>query len=305
VLDIVPAGTCTPGSPHDWSDALEDGRIVFFSRSPVPFPEGPDLDFLRTEAPGILKRKNLSYHPEVDRAVGVGGTPSQRERLRAVLRKHSLAVTGFLKAVLPAFSRGWEVATSSFRPFQERGRNLPSHASNERVHVDAGAYGATHGKRILRFFMNANPSEDRVWITKGPFADVYRRLARDAGILPPPDRGHDLREGVAQRTFSGLLQGISRLGIPLARLADSSPYDRIMRRLHNHMKDTPEFQSTPVGHQEFRFPPFSAWMVFTDGVSHACTAGQHAFIDTFIVPLDCLRRPECAPFHVLASPMAC
>jgi len=40
-------------------------------------------------------------------------------------------------------------------------------------------------------------------------------------------------------------------------------------------------------------------MVLTDGVSHACIAGQHALVDTFLVPLRNCKLP--APYHLLAG----
>jgi hypothetical protein len=83
----------------------------------------------------------------------------------------------------------------------------------------------------------------------------------------------------------------------MARMIDTSPYDRRMRQFHNWMKDTPAFQAPP--HQRFAFAPFSAWMVLTDGVSHACVAGQHALVDTFLVPLRNCRLP--APYHLLSG----
>jgi hypothetical protein len=301
---LLLAARAEPSGPYEFSDALERGTVVYFPESPVPFPSRQDLDFLREEMPSFLRRKNLSYHPEVDRAVGVGGTSDQRRRLRALLREHSDRVTAYLTRVLPAFAPGWQVATASFRPFQEKGRDLPAHASNERVHVDAKAYGATYGRRILRFFMNANPVEDRVWITKGAFPEVYRRYAARAGIAPSAPGGHDLSPGVVERLFSGALDLASRCGLPLLKLADSSPYDRLMRRFHNFMKDTPEFQSSPVGHREFRFPPFSAWMVFTDMLTHACVSGRHAFIDTYLIPLESCRHPDQAPYRILESPIS-
>ena len=43
------------------------------------------------------------------------------------------------------------------------------------MHIDAGAYGATNGARILRFFVNVHPERDRVWGTKGSFEDLMRR----------------------------------------------------------------------------------------------------------------------------------
>ena len=249
--------------------------------------------------PRYLNRKNVSYHPEVKRVVGVGGEKPLRERVRHILEDHNLQVRTFLERAIRPLARSWTVATSSFRPLQEQGRGLSIHASNERVHVDAGAYGATHGNRILRFFMNAHPSEDRVWVTKGAFQEVYRRYGRIAGVSPADGRARDLTEGAGNRIYTRLLATAARLGLPLARLADTSPYDRLMRRFHNFMKETSEFQESPVGHRRLSFGPGSAWMVFTDMVTHACVSGQHAFIDTFIVPLANCRHPGLAPYAVL------
>ncbi len=280
-------------------DALERGDIVHFPRSPVRFPPPEDLDFLRIEMPRHLRRKNISYHPEVDRVVGVAGGPPVRDRVGAILKEHSADVRGFLERAIEPLARSWTVATSSFRPLQERGRALSAHASNERVHVDAGAYGATHGNRILRFFMNAHPSEDRVWISKGTFPEVYRRYGRAAGVAPGDGGPRSLAEGWANRTYSRLLEAAARMGVPMVKLADTSPYDRLMRRFHNFMKDSLEFQETPEGHRRVAFPPGSAWMVFTDMVSHACVSGQHAFIDTFIIPRSNCRQAELTPYAVL------
>jgi hypothetical protein len=85
----------------------------------------------------------------------------------------------------------------------------------------------------------------------------------------------------------------------MARVIDSSPYDRAMRRFHNYMKDSEAFQTSPEGLRQVEFPPLSAWMVLTDMVSHACISGQYAFADTFVVPLENCRFAELSPFHVL------
>ena len=58
---------------------------------------------------------------------------------------------------MPALAKNLRAGTCSFRPLEERGRNLKPHASNELVHIDAGAYGATNGDRILRFFRQRKP----------------------------------------------------------------------------------------------------------------------------------------------------
>ncbi|HRQ63339.1 MAG TPA: Kdo hydroxylase family protein [Xanthomonadaceae bacterium] len=284
-------------------DALEDHRIVFFPECPFPLPDAADLDYLRRELPGRLKLKNVSFHPEADRVRGMDAG-EDLDRVGDILRSHSAAVTKFLGEHMGHLTRGWRIGTCSFRPIQEKGRDLKPHASNELVHVDAGAYGASNGDRIFRFFVNVNPSEDRVWATKGDFALLLERFGREAGLLDEAGRlKGKLDKGTADRLFSGLVAGLARLN-PMAKMVDSSPYDRLMRRFHNYMKDSPEFIADMRDFQEIRFPPGSAWMVFTDGVSHASLEGQFAFVTTCIIPRGNLRHPERAPYAVLSQAAA-
>jgi hypothetical protein len=287
--------------PNDVSDALENGQIVCFPECPVDLPSPEDLEFLRQEMPKHLSSKNISYHPEADRIIGIKGGKAVVERAQRILKDQNARHQAFLRKAIPALAKDWKVGTASFRPLQEKGRDLPAHASNELVHVDAGAYGATHGDGIIRFFINVNPAEDRVWVTKGAFPDLYQRYGEKAGVLPENGaNGHAMEEGVLDRLRTSFSRVCSAI-VPSAKFLDSSPYDRAMRRFHNYMKDTPEFQSAPEGHREFRFKPFWAWMVFTDRVSHACLSGQHAFADTFVVPLGSCRLPTMAPINILKS----
>jgi len=108
-----------------------------------------------------------------------------------------------------------------------------------------------------------------------------------------------LRKGLLDHDWTGLVKRVAGMGMPTVRVLDSSPFDREMRRFHNYMKDTPAFQQQSDGHQEFRFPPFSSWMVFTDTVSYACISGQFAFVHTSIVRLGSCRLPELAPINVM------
>ena len=261
----------------------------------MALPPDADLERLRAELPRQLRAKNVSYHPESGRLRGVGGRGGLREAVLDILTAHGAAVRTFLRECLPALTEGWTVGTTSFRPIQERDRGLSAHASNELIHFDAGAYGATDGDRILRFFVNVNPEEDRVWSTKGTFPDVFARYGEEAGV----GGGGGLERGVLDRLRGRLLRGIAKAGVREAVLADSSPYDRRMRRFHNYMKDTPSFQERDETYREIRFPPFSAWMVLTDMVSHASVSGQHALVDTFVLRLAACRRPELAPIHIL------
>ena len=275
---------------ENYADALERGRIVRFDRCPFPLPPEDDQKFLREGLAPFLRRKNVSWYPKADKLAGLQAPAGVVERARHVLREHSLRVRGFLEQAMPDFTRGWEPGTSSFRPLEEKGRDLSPHASNELIHVDAGAYGATHGDRILRFFVNLNPARDRVWVSRGSFEELWRAHGAEAGL-----REGALEPSILEKAWSAFVRGF-----PMGRVVDTSPYDRRMRRFHNWMKDTPSFQAG--ARETFSFPPFSAWMVLTDGVSHACIEGQHALVDTFIVPLRNCRLP--APFHLLAGARA-
>jgi hypothetical protein len=287
--------------PDAVRDALEANRIVHFPACPLPLPPEDTLDFLRRELPSRLKLKNVSFHPEADRVSGLEADAATTARVTGVLRSHLREVESFLRRVTGDLTEGARIGTCSFRPIEEKGRNLKPHASNELVHVDAGAYGATNGDRILRFFVNVNPSRDRVWATKGDFEAMISRHGARAGLV---DESGRLRQRIekrgADRVVSALVAGLARLN-PLATVIDTSPYDRAMRRLHNYMKDDAAFLADMEGYREMRFPPLSAWMVFTDGVSHASLEGQFAFVTTMIVRRDRMRRPERAPFNSLLA----
>jgi len=285
--------------PNDISDALEAGNIVSFPDCPIQIPDDDVLATLRDELPGHLKRKNISYHPEADQVRGLAAESGLSDLVYEVLTTHSARVTEFLDNAMPNLFPGSTVGTCSFRPVQEQGRNLKAHASNELIHIDAGAYGATNGDRILRFFVNLNPVENRVWATRGRFPELYRQYGKQAGLNP--EAGNPLDKNATDKLKTTVLKGLDRAGLPFSRVLDSSPYDRAMRQFHNFMKDTPEFQNAPEGRVEISFKPFSAWMVFTDMVSHACLSGQHAFIYTALVPLRNCQHQELAPYNILSS----
>ena len=299
-LEVFDSQRLNNAGQYDLSDALEGGKIVYFPESPVELPAPEELVFFREELPKLLKLKNISYHPESGRVRGLDtDDPDIADRVHRTLVSVSDHIGDFLSKVAPSLTAGWTVGTCSFRPMQEKGRNLKPHASNELVHIDAGAYGATNGDRILRFFINVNPNEDRVWATKGDFPQLYSRFGEAANIKPTHASKTYLQKRPWDHLRTGLLNGLASAGLPEAKILDSSPYDRAMRKFHNYMKDTPSFQEDRVGHEELRYPPFSAWLVFTDMVSHASLSGQFAFVHTSIVRLGNCRKPKLAPYNIL------
>src|SRR6476469_6769491 len=122
--------------PSRPADALEEGAVVFYPKSPFALPGEAELELMRSELPATLKAKNVSFYPDAGRLTGLKGDEAFRARVRAVLERRSATVIEFLRRAMPGFVEGMRVGTSSFRPLQERGRNLKAHASNELVHVD-------------------------------------------------------------------------------------------------------------------------------------------------------------------------
>jgi len=290
-------------SPAEIQDAMERAEVVFFDRSTVELPSEPDLQFMREGLPRELQVKNISYHPESDSIPRFEAAPKIKNRIEQILRTHGQRVEQFLRGSCPDFVPGWTLGTTSFRSIEEQGRKLKVRSSNEIVHIDAGAYGATNGSRILRFFVNIHPTRDRVWGTKGSF---HALMGRHRELWDAAKGGHSrvsIDKGPLDKLYSGLIGAVGKV-YPLARVIDSSPYDRSMRRIHNFMKENLEFRDSHANYQEIHFPPLSAWMVFTDGISHSVLTGQHALVTTVLVPLANCRTPELTPYHVLAQSAA-
>jgi hypothetical protein len=302
-MDQYPLRSFDAARPEAIEDAMESAEVVFWLRCPVELPSEDDLQFMRTGLPHELQVKNISYHPESDSIPRFEAEPAVRDRIEPILRTHGQRVEAFLRRATPDYVPGWTLGTTSFRSIEEQGRKLKPRSSNELVHIDAGAYGATNGARILRFFVNIHPTRDRIWGTKGGFGAL---LARHRELIDAAKGGRDrvaLEKGALDRLYSGMVTALSKV-YPLFQVIDSSPYDRSMRRIHNYMKENPAFRDSPEGYQEIHFPPLSSWMVFTDGISHSVLSGQHALVTTVLIPLENARNPALAPFNVLARSAA-
>jgi 3-deoxy-D-manno-octulosonic acid hydroxylase-like protein len=302
-MEPYPLRSFDAAGPQEVEDAMERAEVVFWQRCPVELPSEDDLEFMRSGLPRELQVKNISYHPESDSIPRFEAEPAVRDRIERILRAHGQRVEAFLRRATPDFVPGWTLGTTSFRSIEEQGRKLKPRSSNELVHIDAGAYGATNGARILRFFVNIHPTRDRIWGTKGGFGAL---LARHRELVDAAKGGRErvaLEKGPLDRLYSGMVTALSKV-YPLFQVIDSSPYDRSMRRIHNYMKENPAFRDSREGYQEIHFPPLSSWMVFTDGISHSVLSGQHALVTTVLIPLANARNPALAPFNVLGRSAA-
>lgn len=278
------------GNKFKYCEALEDGNILFFPSTPFPFPQ-EEIDFLLTQRQGgSAARKNIAYKPQIDRITNHDAKdPQAAARLKEILGNYSKRATEFLSVLLGPYAKEWKHDYASFRPFQERGRKLRLRARNDLLHVDSFPTRPLHGARILRFFTNINPVESRHWITSSGFAELAKKYAETVSI--PPSAGYDLKSRL-ERKMKQFLKSVG-FKIPLR-----SPYDNFMLKMHNFLKENPEFQEKCVK-DHWDFPPGSCWAVFTDQVSHAALAGQYAIEQTFLVPQTALLCPEKSPVSIL------
>jgi len=281
------------------AERLERGEVLYFEPGRLVLPPAADLTFLRDELGELMTLKNISYHPEGDFISGIKREQAPMQRTVDLLREHNLVVQRFLGELLPEYAQDWSVGKVNIRPLQEQGRSLSRHSSNELLHVDAFASGATHGDRILRFFTNLHPVETRVWKSAGLFPGLFEEFGGRAGIDAIGRDG--LRKNPLEKVYSAFLLTVAGLGLKQALVANTSPYDRAMRKMHDYLKDDADFQADASRCKQLEFPPFSSWAVMTDMVSHAVVSGQHALVNTFYVRLERCQRPELAPFNVIAG----
>lgn len=295
---LTPMGRVTLDTPQldslhstELCHLLEEGQILFFPRSPVQLPAA-DIEFLlnRRQAAGRF-RKNIAYKPALNVVSGaVHESAEISKRLLEVMQTFSVSVTSFLTGLLAPYAATWRLDYASFRPQQERGRKMKFHARNDLMHIDAFPTRPTYGNRILRFFININPEEPRHWITAESFDVLLREHGGKGGIpLPAPERWP------LARWRRGLAGWAKSLGLPVAA---PSRYDLFMLRLHDYLKEKEDFQLSDR-RESWEFPPNSAWIVFTDFVSHAALEGQFALEQTFLVDYRSMVEPERSPVRLL------
>jgi hypothetical protein len=280
----------------DWPEAkarevcreLECGHIVFLPRSPIEIPNEDRELLLGRKQSSSAYHKNIAYRPLENRVTGLDRSEAQEaEKLRAILADYSKRSVEFLRNFLAPYSEKWNLEFASFRPIEEKGRAARLHARNDLLHFDSFPTRPTNGSRILRFFTNINPSQNRVWLTSQTF-EAFGPVMVKAG-------------GLASSLHNPVVQVMQSLARALhVRNANHSPYDDLMHRCHNTMKEDANFQeNTPKNRWEF--PPNSSWMVFTDCVSHAVLSGQYALEQTLLIPPGALVEPERSPLKILEA----
>ncbi len=271
---------------------LEAGEILYFPSPPFNLPDVDRQFLLGQHQSGFPAHKNISYRPASDELRGVAArSADESERLLEIMRRYSHAVTQFVDAFLSPYAGARTLDFASCRTIEEQNRELSVHKRNDLLHIDAFPTRPTRGGRILRVFVNFNPTRNRVWETTDGFAEIAKKYARAAGL----DRatGHSVGRSLL-KAFSPVLKAVGM------KATDRSAYDRFMLDFHDWLKENDDFQKNyPKTRTEF--PPNSVWLVYTDTVPHAVVSGQFALEQTFIVPVHANVLPETAPIRVLEA----
>jgi hypothetical protein len=273
-------GSWADSAPSDLSDstvaALERGSVIFL----------PHLEFIvdaeerRIFSPAILSSsKNTSFDPASGRVSGTTLAGADRNRLGTAIARFSSAAASLAAALLPRYRGRLSRARASFRPAEVAGRQTSWRKDDTRLHVDSFPASPVQGRRILRVFSNVNPEgRPRSWRVGGDFEATAIRFA---GALSMP--------------WPGANAVLRALRVTRSR---RTAYDALMLQLHDRMKADAEFQARSE-QETIDFPAGSTWLAFTDQVSHAATAGQYQFEQTFIVPLDAMAEEARSPLRIL------
>ncbi len=295
-FEISPGEFREPGfQASEWCRRLEEGHILYFPETPFEFPQA-DIDFLLNQRQSRAKyRKNIAYRPLQDRVTGMAGNSRDVQRMLKVLSKYSRSVTKFLEVGLAPYAVNWRLDYASFRPIQEKGREISQKRRNDLLHVDAFPTRATRGNRILRFFTNINPEEPRHWVVGKPFSESVSGWLAAGMALPQP------RESPGSALKRNLARAARRVGLPVPA---PSRYDDFMLGLHDFLKASWSYQRDCEKETCF-FSPGSSWMVYTDSVPHAALSGRFALEQTFMIDRRAMLFPEKAPVSILEKIVGC
>lgn len=268
VIALADAGSAT--------GCLESGNVLWELNGFFTVSRGEQGLF----SPAVLSSgKNVSFDPATGQVGGSSLTGEMFETLRAMLARFSDEALAFVERTCPSYAPRLVRGRTSFRPVEIAGRPSSWRKDDTRLHIDAFPATPVQGRRILRVFANVNPAgRPRTWRLGDSFEAVGRQFA-PALRLPLPGSGAALR---------------------LLRITKTSrsPYDALMLQLHDRMKEDTAYQQL-VPQTAFDFPAGSAWMVFTDQVSHAAMAGQYQLEQTFLLPVGAMDDEQRSPLRIL------
>lgn len=280
IIETVDGASWTevaPSSRAALTDALEDGKVIFFPHLQFDLSEA-ELKFLSPDCVDP-SAKNVAYSPETGVAKHAVGDDAALGAITAMMKRYYESARSLANAAFPSYANALEPGRTSFRPVEISGRQTSARKDDTRLHIDAFPSSPVGDKRILRVFSNVNRSgRGRHWRVGSRFEDAARRFTED---LPAP------LPGMAWfKSAVGLTRGYR------------TRYDHTMLAIHDAMKLDTEYQRD-APQNEFDFPAGSSWIVYTDLVPHAAMAGQHVFEQTFYLPVSAMVTEAKAPLRVL------
>jgi hypothetical protein len=269
-------GPVPSGLTDRTTDALERGQILLMPQLRFELGQA-EKRFL---SPEYLsgKSKNISFDPSTGALGGTSSEGEDRAALTALMRRYSIQTKAVVHALFPLYADRISQGRTSFRPAEIAGRSTSWRKDDTRLHVDAFPSRPMHGNRILRVFANVNPTQSREWRAGEGFE--YTASQFSPRVRPP----------LPGTALIMKLVNITKGGRTL--------YDHYMLGLHDAMKADEQYQ-TKSRQVQISFPAGAVWACFTDSVAHAAMSGQHAFEQTFYLPVTAMRNPELSPLRVL------
>lgn len=262
-------------------NALEEGKILCAPQLRFEI-RASEQRFLSTRYLGA-KSKNISFNPASKELGGTDCEGAEREELAAMLRRFSEQAIMVVGELCPGYKKEATPGLASFRPAEIAGRRSSWRKDDTRLHVDAFPSRPSCGKRVLRLFANVNPASPRVWRAGEPFENAARTLL--PRVRPP---------------LPGSLALLAALRVTKGR---RTLYDHYMLGLHDAMKSDTRYQAE-APQARIEFPAGAIWACFTDCVSHAAMSGQHAFEQTFYLPVSGMATPARSPLRILEGLLA-
>lgn len=261
---------------------LERGDIGVWPACPFFSPAGADREILLNPLRAHVGTKDISYDPATQRFSGRRlPPPAVATDLQDVLTRFSAAAQAWLAETFPEYAGGLTPDRVTWHGTEEATRKLRHTARNDLLHIDNFPTRPTHGRRILRLFLNVHPTDPQVWGTSERFPALLDRY-RAKHAVPSKSEAEWLALG-------GRWLKLFRAG-----WEGRSEYDALMLRLHHFLKNDHAFQ-TRAARRLWTFPPGTAWLAFTDSLSYAWLRGRQTLEQSFFVSRDVLREPDESP----------
>ncbi len=245
-------------------------------------PAGADRENLLNPLRAHFGTKDVSFDPATRRFSGRRPPPAAvASGLQDVLTRFSAAAQTWLAETFPEYAPGLTPDRVTWHGSEEATRRLRHTARNDLLHIDNFPTRPTHGRRILRLFMNVHPADPQVWGTSERFPELLARY-RARHSVP------------VKREDDWLAVGGRWLRLFRAGWGGRSEYDAMMLRVHHFLKNDPAFQMR-AARRLWTFPPGSAWLAFTDSLSYAWLRGRQTLEQSFFVSQAVLREPGESP----------